>query len=194
MKIADRRGFTIIEILIALLVVAVISTVMTSMLIFGLNTFSTSTNNISQHDLVIDIMNRIGKDISEATAYKYYPDMTDTHPYTELTLQFPNKNRKRWRFQDGTLALAILTYDSSTDTYNEKDYPDLLKGLDTDKTTTIGGITKVDFISKFEKFDSTSSIQLTVKPTATNTNRYKERNVNKPIITEFSVLYKGVIS
>lgn len=170
-KIKSKRGFSFIELLIALMVVAMVSTLVTTLLLFGLQTFGTSTKQIAQHDVVMDVTQRIRNDIELAASCGYKNTLTES----VLKLTFPDPLAvpdREWKFYDSKLYL---------------NGEEVIHGLNTELEDSTDGDTR---ISRFQKLDN--CIYLSIQPTKTNTTIHLDRNVRKPIITEFSVAYKYV--
>jgi prepilin-type N-terminal cleavage/methylation domain-containing protein len=196
-------GFSLIEIIMALMIVGLITTISTSLFIFGLRSFNTTTRQITQHDIVTEITRRISKDIQEASAYNFRLNVTEgaIESYSELFLQFPSTpsgiiptpaalNWKSWKIQDGKLSVQVgpkTTY--SVSDYNPNNYKEVLSNIDTSEFKEKSG--NITLKSRFQEVNKT--LLLCLKPKTTNVTIHKNRNILEPIITEYSVKYKDLL-
>lgn len=167
----NNKGFSLIELLIALMVVAIVSTLATTVLVFGLQSFGTSTKQLTQYDKVMDVTRRIRKDIAEAASCGY----KNTAGGSVIELKYPDSTVRVWSFKYSNLYLKIGTNPEVA----------VVDGLDTSLLNSGDYDTR---ISRFQKINDT--IYLSIKPIKTNTTIHQNRNINNPIITEFSVQYK----
>ncbi len=198
--IADnKKGFSLMEIMVAMMIVGLISTLTASLFIFGLQSFNTTTRQIHQHDIVTEITRRISKDIQEASACHVKLEVTlgDINSYSELYLEFPTPsgitpapsapNWKCWKIQNGKLYLMIgpkNKYENGD--YNPNNFKEILSGLDTGQYQD--NLANTTLYSRFQRFNDT--LELSIKPSSTNTTIHKNKNIIKPIISEYSVKYK----
>jgi type IV pilus assembly protein PilA len=165
----NKKGLTLIELMLIIALTAIVLPMIATTLISGINTNSTYLNYTRQHDKIFEVTQRIRKNIQEASAYKEYSNLTEGNI---LILRFPDGSPDiTWRFLNDSLSEKI----------GSTDFNIIISGIDT-------------LESRFEDLASQENvIYFSIKPKATNVDKNKERNVVDPIITEFSVKYKEQI-
>jgi type IV pilus assembly protein PilA len=172
-----NSGFSLIELLIALMIVAMVTTLATIVLTFGLQSFGTSTKQISQQAKVLEVTGRIRKDIEEAASCGYKNSAGGSA--IELKYPEPEVPDRVWIFKNSGLYLKIGTAMEVL----------VVGGLDTNLLNNGDYDTRV---TRFQKINN--SIYLSIKPVKTNTTLHQNRNINNLVITEFSVKYKSCYS
>ena len=191
MNLKSKKGFTIIEMLVALLIMGILSTLVTAEMIYGFQTFNTSTGQMSQQYKVMEGIERIRKDVNHASAIRVDNDFVVKN--SVLVLRFPDfkttQEQKYWRIQDNKLWTKIDKVDIGTNAIiSIGNYIEVIGGIDTEYEIISSRNT---LHSWFEINDN--QLYFTIKPIATNKTMHLNRNVNQPIITDFSVLYKDPI-
>jgi type II secretory pathway pseudopilin PulG len=201
MKIkSNNKGISLIELLVGVAVVAITAPMLLWFFMFGIQSFSTYNKYIEQHDRVIDVTQRIRKDVEEAAAYKVVYDTTVSPIVASvLTVCIPYNDGnedtftiKTWRLEDGELLFKSCTGDYAKghdEALDSTGYSKILDGLD---TSTIEAPSSRYMPTRFQKYDN--RVMLSIKPIERNKNVHKNRNVTKPVITEFSVDYKDQIN
>lgn len=193
MKINNNKGFGLIELLVVIAVVALSVPVVLSVYIYGLQFSSTYSRYMEQHFQVVDVTQRIRKDIEEAAAYRVVYTPHDSSP-NALVLWIPEEDAggeiaagdytiRIWKLENEKLLLKTCAADSEIEVeLGGSGFEPVLEGLD---TSVVGG----DALTRFERVTG-ERLLLSVKPVEKNAPLHRNRNVTKPIITEFSVLYK----
>jgi len=167
--VKDKKGYSLVELLIVFAILAIITPVIFSLLYYGIEDFQTNSKNLDQHKKVLDIMQVIRKDIEEASEVQAFDK--------KLVILAESGSTKYWKFDGDT-----LKFSSDDTTYNIA-----LTGL----SYTLDALNNKIPESTFEKSMSVNDrIIVKIKPQNSNASRYQERNISNPIITEFSVRYK----
>ncbi len=191
MKLSNRKGMGILEVVVVMGIIAVLMPIVYMIFVDGIRTCNTYRKFLYQYDKVDGVVMRIRKDIEQAAYYKvvYEPDNSRSilvlryHDYDDTGKE------KTWKIEDERL-------------YVKTDLPgapgsfeEVLGGLDTAVVSVPAAPpepAKKYMPSRFEKIGD--KVILGVKPEATNTRIHRNRNIEKPVITEFSVKYKEFIS
>lgn len=202
----NQKGYGLIELLLVVAVIALSMPLLFWIYIYGVQTFSTDNRHMEQHYKIINVTQRIRQDIEEAAACKapYNASASEGPQASELTVWIPDQNEmtsdyytvKRWRLENGHLYFKSCEgeYPAVEDPVETEDalagieFISILDGLDT-KAVQDGS--RWHMPTRFEKIADT--IILSIKPVETNDLAFRNRNVTKPIITEFSVSYKNLI-
>lgn len=196
MKTKNNKGIGLIELLVVTAVIALTTPILFWVFLYGVQSFSTYSKYMEQHYKIIDVTQRIRKDVEEAAAYKvvYKADVSPI-PGSVLILWIPDDDGndaideftiKAWKLYEGSLLFKSCSgglADGKEDL--NSGFSEILDGLDT-STVTEGGSNYM--LTRFEK--SGNRLLLSIKPAAENIYGFKNRNVTVPIITEFSVDYK----
>ncbi|MEN2776997.1 type II secretion system protein [Acetivibrio clariflavus] len=197
MLIKNKKGISLTEVLVALALVGIVSPLIFTIFVFGLEDYSTTTKYLNQQYSVMEVIRYIRQDIEAAKKITYlYTEEDDGPEIKEIVFEFPDGNLRMWKFE----ALG--------------DDEDSFKGLrlksvpSKDKYTLVDGkyeITdsSIEYQNIIDKLDlsqsgfeiisesaTPSKLILTIRPERLNKTRYIGRNVNENIITEFSVRYK----
>lgn len=193
MNFTSNKGISLIEMLLVLVLIAVLLPVLYQIYFFGQETFGYSSRFIRQQYIVTNTLRHIRGDIQSAATVKVSSENTglgqgEIYPkaYTMRLGYYGNSTTietyKFWRFYcGGPSEEGKLQYGGSrspADTVNNEDYIDVVKELD------IKGC-------KFERQVSfVDKLIVWIKPKETNQGRVRRKNMEDPIITEISVLYK----
>lgn len=184
MLLKNKKGFSLIELLIVLAIVGLMAPLLFVVFVSGIEDYSTTTKYLDQQYTVIEVTRLIRQDVEESKTITFTKDAT-TGEITAIKFEFPPNT-----IGSTTVARASKEWKFATFTDSGKDYDGL--GLDvgaTGHSTLV--IDDLDLTnSKFE-LDGTRLI-LTIKPKQLNMTKYRGRNVNENIITEFSVRYKEI--
>jgi len=199
----NKKGYGLIELLMVVAVVAMMTPLLFWVYVHGIQSFSTNSRYVQQHYKVIDATQRIRKDIEESASCKVAYDATVEPRISVLRLWIPVEDLqihdryiiKTWWLENGELLFNSYEGDYNTgkdEALENTDFIMILDGLDTTAVKTEIGTWYMP--TRFEKHSDDSRIVLSIKPLGTNDHAFKNRNVTKPIITEFSVLYKDLIN
>ena len=198
MKRKNNKGIGLVELLIVMAVSAMIAPILFWVFSYGIQSYTSYNKYIDQHYKVMEVTQRVRKDIEEAAAFKIVYDATVTPiAASVLTLWIPDDDTdvntfkiKIWKIDGEKLYSkhSTGTIDDGKAAALESDgYSEILGGLDTDTVTAIPNYMP----TRFENIDD--RILLSIKPLTENTVVSKNRNVTKPVVTEFSVRYKEEI-
>lgn len=173
----NQKGFSLIELLLALAIMAVVGTLLTALLLFGTDTFRVYSNFTTQQDRIVDSVQKLRKDIEEASKITVYTLADGTFCTDFIRIDFPDTPQARvWKFADKKLELGVMP-DASTQ-------PDAFREVVGNLDTSAAGC-------KF-KFSSTDGmITVFILPAPNNSGRYEGKNIKDPIVTDFSVKYKS---
>ena len=184
----NRRGFTLVEMLITIALVGILSPILFSIFVFGIQDYASTDKFIDQQNRVNEAIRFIRQDYEECKKVTVGRNAGDViwikfeFPESYATIvapatPAPTPKNKVWTFYKETGALSLYVGDDEPVT----DFND-------DSMTFITMVDDLDISSsKFEYFGDT--LKLYIKPNASN-KKYKGRNINKQIITEFSVRNK----
>ncbi|KNY28204.1 hypothetical protein Bccel_3478 [Pseudobacteroides cellulosolvens ATCC 35603 = DSM 2933] len=160
------------EVLIYTALLGIILPVMSSILLYGFDTYKSNYNYIRQEDMVSNVSNLLRKDIEASKIIKIISDK-------ELQLTFPDGKSKTWKFgSDNTLKVGTTIVAKDIDSSSCK----FEKRVPSAPTPNWENKILVD----------EGYVVLTIKPIETNSKKFTNRNFSKPIITEFSVRYKEI--
>jgi len=198
MKFYDKKGISLVELLIVIAVSALTAPILFWVFGYGIKCCSSYSRYIDQHYTVMELTQRIRKDIEEAAAFKIVYDATvDPISASVLTLWIQDTDGdvntysiRSWRVENGKLYLKSITGtidEGRTATLDNSGFTEIMGGLNTATVTA----TPNYMPTRFEKIDE--RILLSIKPVAQNTVASKNRNVEKPVVTEFSIRYKDEI-
>lgn len=110
MIIKDRKGFTIPEVLMGLLIIGMISVLLTQLLSFNVSTSKAFALYINQQYAVQDAAARLNRDIEGAVDVNF-DDFISENQYETIILTVDGNTRK-WSLSGGTLSLngiAVLS-------------------------------------------------------------------------------------
>lgn len=159
----NQKGNILINILIALLVSVMLGGAVTTLYIYGLDSFKIDTNYTAQQHKVVRSIQLLRKDIAEAQKIVVSHDGGILSPTIKsIKVIFPSgPAEKLWKFEDGSLK--------------------------------VNGSVAVDGLETTSRFGfSTNRLILCIQPVATNTGKYQWKNIKNPIVTEYSVKYKVI--
>lgn len=205
MLLKNRKGFSLIELLVTLAIVGLVTPLIFIIFISGIEDYSTTTKYMNEQYSVMEVIRYIRQDIEEAEEITIVDDLSST-PYKvdEIKIKFPSpasspssQPAKVWKFgriidsDDGVEYEGIgFSVDGGAN------YKVVMRNLNVDTSD-------YDNCSKFEvdnlgrtdpsgnKIMPTKLI-LSIRPEQLNNRKFIGRNVNQNVITEFSVRYKIV--
>ncbi len=102
MEIRDKKGFTLIELIMTVAIVSITLPLIFTFLMYCLRTNTACSNYISQQDKVTDVVQRIRKDVEEA---KIVTDGGIKNNSITIILSDESSTTETWKFSDGTLKL-----------------------------------------------------------------------------------------
>lgn len=188
----NRKGFSLIELLITMAIVGLFSPLVFALLVTGIEDYSTTSKYMSQQYSVMEVTRLIRQDIEEAKKINiklndYIPNMVDEVEFVFDLSDSPTKPKRKWMFGKYTDdATGNETYGLFL-SIDEGAYQRVVDKLDSECSF------KVDQSKdKDDKLISPTNLILTIKPENLNKTRYIGRNVKENIITEFSVRYKVI--
>lgn len=201
-KIKNNKGIGLVELLIVIAVAAMTAPLLFSVFMYGLQSSVSYNKYIDQHYKVMEVTQRVRKDVEEAAAFKVIYD-SSASPITEsvLILWLPDDDGdagtfsvRIWKVSGGCLyykGLGNTTYEVGIDAAKDPTgYSEILRGLD---TSTVEA-EPIYMPTRFDYIDINKRILLSIKPAAQNTTASKNRNVTEPVVTEFCVRYKDKIT
>lgn len=162
----NRKGVTLLEVIIYIALLVIIIPSISIFIAYGFDSYKSDYNLIQQQDAVTNAISMLRKDIELSKSYKVIGT-------NELELGFLNPANissdkiKTWKLINNTLSVT----NGATTTV-------IVEGIDTSK-------------SIFRNDDTKKTIALEIQPIETNSKKYRNKNFLKPIITEFSVIYKN---
>jgi type IV pilus assembly protein PilA len=197
MILKNKKGLSLTELLIAVSLIGLISPLIFTIFVFGIEDYATTTKYVDQQYSVMEVIRYIRQDVEAAKRVTYVLD--DSANIKEVIFEFPDESLRFWKFG------SFHETDDDIDTVNglglknvkEYDERDEVTGVYsfTDSVEYTGVIDRLDLTqSKFDvdtfSGDGPTQLILTIKPEQLNKTKYKGRNINENIITEFSVRYK----
>jgi prepilin-type N-terminal cleavage/methylation domain-containing protein len=162
----NKKGFTMPELLVTLLVIGVLSIIITQLLTSSTDNSIVYSEYSKQQFTVQQVFVRLSKEIEEADDIVFDPadKVTATH-YRVIGLRTDGSLR-RWKLDNGELSL----YNDATSSFDT-----VISGLDTN--------------SAFLQNDSYHCLTVVLKPKAT-TSAKNRINITEPIVAQFSYEYK----
>ncbi len=198
MILKNKKGLSLTELLIAMALIGLISPLIFTIFVFGIEDYATTTKYVDQQYSVMEVTRYIRQDVEAAKKVTYVLDASAR--IGEVIFEFPDKSLRVWKFGtfhdaddddiDTVVGLGLKNVKSTDNSCDE------VTGIYTITAPIeyIGIIDRLDLTqSKFEVDFSSGEpkkLILTIKPERLNKTKYKGRNVNENIITEFSVRYK----
>ncbi len=165
----NKKGLTLIELILYIALLAIILPVISTMVVYGFDSYRSNYNMVQQEDTVNRAVQFLRKDIEAAAVIQVDPSekiLTLGYYVPPNTPPNPPTTRE-WKLDGSALYLGTSEMVNGIDSANSS-FKLVNKGTD-----------KVRIV-------------LTIKPEETNKIKNKNRNYIKPIITEFSVKYKIV--
>lgn len=202
MILKNRKGFSLTELLVVMAIIGITMPLIFTIFVFGIEDYSTTTKYVDQQYSVMEVTRYIRQDVEAAKKVTYVLTSDDASAKIgEVIFEFPDKSLRVWKFGkfheadydgiDTVIGLGLknvksteYTFDEATDKYSintSVEYQGIIGKLDLTKSTF-----DVDGFSG----DGPTKFILTIKPEQLNKTKYKGRNINENIITEFSVRYK----
>lgn len=186
----NKKGFTLVELLVALIIMAIVTTCITYQVMFGYESLTVYGNITIQQDKIQQAIKLLKKDISDSRDIKYtfnsgdilkyidvvIPDYTqDTKAKSGEISNATSNITKRWMIKNNTLIFII----NPTGTAGDKEQI-AVSGIKSD------GTNPASYIS-FKQ----DSIVISILPMTVNTGKYQGSNIKEPITTQISVRYKN---
>lgn len=203
MILKNKKGFSLTELLVVMAIIGITMPLIFTIFVFGIEDYSTTTKYVDQQYSVMEVTRYIRQDVEAAKKITYVRETEDASAkIVEVIFEFPDKSLRFWKFgkfheadDDGIntvegLGLKVIPssghsgQDADTGKYvitSPNEYEDIIGKLD----LTQSGF-EVDSFSG----DGPTKLILTIKPEQLNKTKYRGRNINENIITEFSVRYK----
>lgn len=192
MLLKNKKGFTLVELLLVIAIIGIVSPLIFIILISGIEDYSSTTKYLSEQYSVMEVTRHIKQDVEEAKTITYIMDGTDVK---EVKFEFSPLTAS------GSVPRSSKTWKIATDTDdkgepcdglwlkvgNSGSYVNVVRDLD---------LTKSKFSVNSTNADKITRLILVIKPTELNKRTingrdvYNGRNVNEEINTEFSVRYK----
>jgi len=190
MLIKNRKGFSLTELLVTLAIIGLFSPLVFVIFVSGIEDFSTTTKYMGQQYSVMEVTSLLRQDIEEAKIITLSISDYPNKLVDEITFEFdPTSSRlkRQWKFDtitDPTTGEVINGLWLNVDGAGYK------CGVDELEVSQCSF--KVDKIDAVDTSIKPERLILSIKPESLNKSRYKGRNVNENIITEFSVRYKEI--
>jgi|LSQX01.3.fsa_nt_gb type IV pilus assembly protein PilA len=182
--INNKKGVSLIELLITLALMGVIAPILFTIFINGIDDFASCSNYMDQQYRMQDVIRQIRQDVEAAKLVSYEVDATvapgsrGEQELLKVKFTFLDNSTRTWRFNDTTNVLELSTDDGAN-------YIDV--------------VNKIDGSSCFKYYEDASGSEQRIRQlilqikTLENTGlRNKARNIKDEIITEFSVRYKTI--
>ncbi len=194
MLIKSKKGFSLIELLIALAIVGIVSPIIFIVFVSGIEDYSTTTKYVDQQYTVMEVTRLIRQDVEEAKTITFEMDSAPgSLKVNKIKFEFsasPAKPSRIWKFESGTVSGKIvnglwLSVDGGTT------YVLVIDKLNLGESKFELDTTSLDPSSVTSRY-KTARLILSIRPEQLNKTKYKGRNVNENIITEFSVRYKDI--
>lgn len=164
--IRNQKGNTLINILMSLLVTVMLGGMVTTLYIYGLDSFKIDTNYTKQQHKLVKAIQLLRKDIAEASNIEIKHTGGIGTPVESIIVTFPSGGApKTWKFEANSLKCDV-------------------------SGTTHVAVEELDSASKLNYVASSDRLILCIQPLANNSGKYQWKNIKNPIITEFSVKYK----
>jgi type IV pilus assembly protein PilA len=187
LKKFNTKGVSLIELLITLAIIGIMSPILFSIFIGGLNTYVGGTNYIDQQYKVNDAIAQIRRDVGRAKKVIVFGEEDlGRYDVERVVFVFSSSNP------------VINIEDINADNYGDHDYHEW-KFADEGLVLENGGAGEYNIVkdldvdeSSFEYFNFDKTLKLNVKPLENDKIVNKGSNIKKVITTEFSVKYKFV--
>ena len=187
LKKFNTKGVSLIELLITLAIIGIMSPILFSIFIGGLNTYVGGTNYIDQQYKVNDAIAQIRRDVGRAKKVIVFGEEdSGRYDVERVVFVFSSSNP------------VINIEDINADNYGDHDYHEW-KFADKGLVLENGGAGEYNIVkdldvdeSSFEYFNVDKTLKLNVKPLENDKIVNKGSNIKKVITTEFSVKYKFV--
>lgn len=162
MLVKNKKGFTLVEMVITFAIVAIISPLIFFVFSYGVDVFHSYDRFVVQENAVLKTMEYIRRDLQDATTVSVPSNKKIVLTYIDRS--GVSRSNKEWEIRNDN-ALYYLN--------------DLV-------------VQGIDYNSSSIQIDRNRGvIIISIMPTNTNDGKNKARNMNRPIITELSVRYKG---
>lgn len=198
MLIKNRKGLSLTELMIALVLIGIVSPLIFTIFVFGLEDYSTTTKYVNQQYSVMEVTRYIRQDVEAAKKVIYVcKDEGGNLKIEEVIFMFPDKSLRIWEFGtsgkagDSFKGLRLKSVPSGKYDFDEEgkyvidetiEYENIIGNLDLSQSGFA--------LDTFDINKGISRLMLTIRPEKLNTTKYRGRNINENIITEFSVRNK----
>ncbi|AEV68045.1 PulJ/GspJ family protein [Acetivibrio clariflavus] len=196
MLIKNKKGISLTEVLVALALVGIVSPLIFTIFVFGLEDYSTTTKYLNQQYSVMEVIRYIRQDIEAAKKVTYlYTEEAEGPEIKEIIFEFPNGDLRMWKFEalgddgDSFKGLRLKSVPKGKYTLDDEKYEITDSSIEYQNIIDKLDLSQSGFEIKSESA-TPSKLILTIRPERLNKTRYRGRNVNENIITEFSVRYK----
>lgn len=162
----SKKGFTIPELLISLLLIGVISIIITNLLTSSANQSFTYSKYGQQQFTIQQAFVRLSKEIEEADDIVFDPLYKESATRYSVIKLISETGIRQWKLDNGELSL----------------YNDAASSFD----VVISGL---DASSAFLKIDSYSCLTVVLLPEK-STSAKNQINISEPITAQFSYIYK----
>jgi len=197
MLIKNKKGLSLTEVLVALALVGIVSPLIFTIFVFGLEDYSTTTKYVNQQYSVMEVTRYIRQDVEASKKVTYVcTEEEEGLKIREVIFEFPDKSLRMWKFE------SLGDDENSFKGLRLKSVPKDKYDLDDGKYVIDSSIEYQNIIDKLDLSQSgfdvdtlsedtgPTKLMLTIRPERLNKTKYRGRNVNENIITEFSVRYK----
>ncbi len=179
-----NKGFALVEVIITLAIIVVILTMVLQLLTFGQETFKFTSNYIEQQYVVTNTIQQIRGDIQTAASVEVIAPSTIKLGYYSTGSNVIDKY-KYWQFNSSPSAIQGTLRHTDFTTISAISLPPSVAVYD-----TVSGLDVSQCY--FERSSSNpEKLVVSIMPTANNTGKANGKNLKKPIITEYFVLYKN---
>lgn len=178
-NIKNQKGFSLMELLIALLILTVISTLVTTLFISGANTFRSLSEYTRQQERILDAVTWLRRDFEECKSITFTmvkdEDGNRTAEVESVTFTFPGtrSETRTWMFVNDTA-------DPLKDNVLQCNTEIVLKEVDTPESRFI-------YISSLRRFS------VVIRPVQTNIGVNRGLNIKVPLVYEFVLDNKAVL-
>ncbi|OPZ92284.1 MAG: hypothetical protein BWY74_01662 [Firmicutes bacterium ADurb.Bin419] len=190
MLIKNRKGFSLTELLVTLAIIGLFSPLVFVIFVSGIEDFSTTTKYMGQQYSVMEVTSLLRQDIEEAKIITLSISDYPNKLVDEITFEFdPTSSRlkRQWKFDTITDPTTGEVINGLWLNVDGAGYKCVVDELEVSQCSF-----KVDKIDAVDTSIKPERLILSIKPESLNKSRYKGRNVNENIITEFSVRYKEI--
>ena len=167
MNLNKKCGFSLAELMVALLIISIISVLITSLFIYGYESFNVYARYTGQQEKINQAIRVLGKDIQESKSITCAGLDTNRLEYIECEIPLASGTEviRRWALTGSAL---------------QCDGTNSVEAIDTSAST-------------ISLIQSSNKLTVSILPLPTNSGKYQGNNIKNPITAEFSVNYKEII-